>query len=55
MVIVVFVIADSENQVWYKTVIKALSDILEEGTDHPYSVLTFRCWQRHHTIKFTEN
>lgn len=36
MVILVFVIADSENQVWYKKVIKALSVILEEGTDCVY-------------------
>lgn len=29
-----FVIADSGNQVWYKKVIKALSVILDERTDH---------------------
>lgn len=33
MVILVFVTADSENQVWYNKVIKALSVIIEEGTD----------------------
>lgn len=34
MVILVFVIA--KNQVWYTKVIKALSVILKEGTDHVY-------------------
>lgn len=30
MVVLVFVLADSENQVWYKKVIKALLNILEK-------------------------
>lgn len=34
MVILVFVITDSGNQVWYEKVIKALSVILDKRTDH---------------------
>ncbi len=45
MVILVFVIADSENQVCYKKVNKALSVTLEEGNDHVWGDSDpFSCW-----------
>lgn len=50
MIISVFVTANSENQVWYKEVIKALSDILSQTLSAVGDITT------HHLIhNFTEN